>query len=593
MTAPELPPLSPIIVIQCLQSNQGLMSLGKSLLQSFVFDSIISNYPQADLTLVANKVTSVSELAMVSENLKIPELKPLTSTEDKSNVLLAFVGAIYKEKGFNQLKEWLSSVIALRITSAIDFKDLQQTPSNNGSSTSQLKEKSEGRLSSTDERYDVKQEEQDDSIEVMPESSYRAHDIDMNSKKTQAHKSEALDKPDVYKKYVKIENIEENLAKEREEDFKRRHEEMLKKKAKDSERDGKRKREVDANLPLKNLNWQSSYSEPSKREFIQSLQSSAQYVEGRSMSKYGLDYGQRLPIPEELNIEGCPELPEIFPPCLPSLSDESLFEVLTHRSLNPPLNAMQDPDEYASFDNERLEFLGDAVLEVHTTEAIFVTYPQLRPAGMVHLRNKLVNTYILAYFADMYGLPTKLRMSTSYKNQDMHRSPKCKADVMEAYIGAVYRDREAGVSRQWLLDLLAPFVLIHLPAVRKEFEERNSTEVQGHWATAINKVFDKNKMEWAFHEADRNLEGVANWNAQLFVDGDKVADVCGSSKKNAKFIIAAMIAEHLKIPDAAGNYVPEGYTKNVKTGELFTANLEKLRNLTSIADTSNKKQKTK
>lgn len=499
--------------------------------------------------------------------------------------------------------------MAVQITSAVDFGDLQQPASNNGSSTSQLKEKSRDRLSSTDNRYDVKQEEHDASIEVTPESSCRTRDNDINSKDAQVHKSEVLNKPDMYRKHVKTENIEEDLAREREEDFKRRHEEMLRKKVKDAERDSKRKREADVNLPLKNLNWQSSYSEPAKREFIQSLQSSARYVEGRSMTKYGLDYGQRLPIPEELNIEDSPELPEVFPPCLPSLSDESLFEVLTHRSLNPPLNAMQDPDvsfsyllvyitnffkkEYASFDNERLEFLGDAVLEVHTTEAIFVTYPQLRPAGMVHLRNKLVNTYILAYFADMYGLPSKLRMSTSYRNQDMHRSPKCKADVMEAYIGAVYRDREAGVSRQWLLDLLAPFVLIHLPAVRKEFEERNSTEVQGHWATALNKVFDKNKMEWAFHEADRNLEGVANWNAQLFVDGDKVADVCGSSKKNAKFIIAAMIAEHLKIPDAAGNYVPDGYTKNVKTGELFTENLEKLQNLTSTVDTSNKKQKTK
>lgn len=217
------------------------------------------------------------------------------------------------------------------------------------------------------------------------------------------------------------------------------------------------------------------------------------------------------------------------------------------------------------------------MLEVHTTEAIFVQHPQLRPGGMVSLRNRLVNGSILAYFAELYDLPSKLRMSSQFRKQDSqpNHSTKTKADVMEAYIGAVFRDREAGISRTWLIELLEPFVKCHLTVVQKEFEERNRGEVQGHWSTAINKIFG-GKLNWEFGETDRNLDGVASWYAILNIDGKKIAEASSSSKKNARFTIAAMIAEYLKVPDAAGNFIPEGFTENVKHGYLYTEALDAL-----------------
>ena len=221
--------------------------------------------------------------------------------------------------------------------------------------------------------------------------------------------------------------------------------------------------------------------------------------------------------------------------------------------------------------------MGDAVLEVHTTEAIFVTFPKLRPAGMVHLRNRLVCTNMLAYFSDLYGLPSKLRVGN--QQLDHGRSPKNRADVMEAYIGAVYRDRESGVSRKWLIDLLEPFVHSYLKDVENEFNERMTTDINGNWVLAVNKFFGKNRLEWLFRDSDKNgLDGVASWLAILKIDNVRVAEVAGSSKKNAKYIISAMIADEFKIPDGLGKLPPNNFKNSVKRGKLYVEDLKKFYN---------------
>ncbi|TIA94253.1 hypothetical protein E3P81_00223 [Wallemia ichthyophaga] len=667
----SLPPLSPVIVIQCLAIDQGLITLGRSLLQSFVVDYVLTKHAQADLNSVLHSIISEPKLASISEDLKITQLKALPEIRDKANILLAFIGAIYKEMGFDKLKGWLYDVITPNITAIVESQGTAQpemkpnvadleaqaaeaakssqkeqniaadsinTYYNN--STGEPDTSSEGvshrgrngSISRSEEfktealqkrgrKQTEKAETEQGHQTVHSEKHKNEVHLELETYKKQAEKAEweykqkiqqaekakadTLKKVDKYKrKYERADSEMQRQAmtyKEREEGLKKELKELREigeakmimdkedeaaRKREAEELSRKRKREEEAGPPLKNLRWQSSHSIDAKTEFIEGLLNEGKFNPNRPMSRYDLDHGKLLPISDEMKTEVQPEFPSSYPPPLPALTEVSLFEVLTHRSLNPPLNVMQDPEGYTSFDNERLEFLGDAVLEVHTTEAIFVQHPQLRPGGMVSLRNRLVNGNILSYFAEMYGLPSKLRVSTQLKNQDsqvQHHSMKTKADAMEAYIGAVFRDREPGISRSWLIELLGPFVKCHLTAVQREFEERNRGEVQGHWSTAINKIFG-NKLNWEFGETDRNLDGVASWFAILHMDGQKIAEASSSSKKNARFTIAAMMAEHLNVPDAAGNYIPEGFSENIKHGYLNKEALDGLKCVEELTD---------
>ena len=80
----------------------------------------------------------------------------------------------------------------------------------------------------------------------------------------------------------------------------------------------------------------------SQQNYINTLKSNATYNSNRPMSLYGLDLGNIIPVYE--NLEAKPSFKPNWPPPLPSLNDDSLIEVLSHRSLSPPLNILQDPE---------------------------------------------------------------------------------------------------------------------------------------------------------------------------------------------------------------------------------------------------------
>ncbi|TIB14474.1 hypothetical protein E3P92_01917 [Wallemia ichthyophaga] len=163
----------------------------------------------------------------------------------------------------------------------------------------------------------------------------------------------------------------------------------------------------------------------------------------RPMAELGLDVGHHeLQFHEA--IQSMPSFPSHYPPPpLPWLSDKGIFETLTPRCLYPRQQSI--------FDNERLEFLGDTVLETIVTDAIFDKFPKYQPWDLTKLRRKLVTNNFFSFFSDLYGLFDKLRGSRT-----LH--PKRKADVFEAYIGALYRESGHIYTNKWLVELLEPFI---------------------------------------------------------------------------------------------------------------------------------------
>lgn len=90
--------------------------------------------------------------------------------------------------------------------------------------------------------------------------------------------------------------------------------------------------------------------------------------------------------------------------------------------------------------NERLEFLGDAVLEIITSEFLFCNYPSMPEGEMTKLRASLVCEPTLAFCAEQIQLGNYLRLGKGEDLTGGRKRPSVVSDALEAIIGAIYLD---------------------------------------------------------------------------------------------------------------------------------------------------------
>lgn len=126
--------------------------------------------------------------------------------------------------------------------------------------------------------------------------------------------------------------------------------------------------------------------------------------------------------------------------------DAVLAQALSHRSW-----CAEHPDESS---NERLEFLGDAVLGIIVTDHIFRTYPSLQEGELAKVRASVVNADVLADVAARIGLGACLRLGKGEANSGGREKPSILADAMEAVFGAVYIDGGIDAARPLIIGLL-------------------------------------------------------------------------------------------------------------------------------------------
>lgn len=121
-----------------------------------------------------------------------------------------------------------------------------------------------------------------------------------------------------------------------------------------------------------------------------------------------------------------------------------LLSAITHRSyLNEHRNATQDH-------NERLEFLGDAVLELVVTDYLFKTYADKPEGELTAIRAALVNTVSLSATSEALGVNQYLLMSKGEAKDEGRARQYILANVFEAFIGAIYLDRGFDVARTFI-----------------------------------------------------------------------------------------------------------------------------------------------
>jgi ribonuclease-3 len=90
--------------------------------------------------------------------------------------------------------------------------------------------------------------------------------------------------------------------------------------------------------------------------------------------------------------------------------------------------------------NERLEFLGDAVLQIAISEYLYDNYKKFREGALTKMRQKLVCEKTLAEIAETISLGDYINLGHGEEQNDCRKRPKILADALEALIGAVYLD---------------------------------------------------------------------------------------------------------------------------------------------------------
>jgi ribonuclease-3 len=122
---------------------------------------------------------------------------------------------------------------------------------------------------------------------------------------------------------------------------------------------------------------------------------------------------------------------------------EILVRALTHRSLAREQAAQEQTHENRwdeAGDNERLEFLGDAVLGLVVAESLFEVHPDWHEGELTRVRARLVSRQHMAQVAEAIGLGRHLRLSRAEDKGGLRRRSTVLSNTMEAVIGALFLD---------------------------------------------------------------------------------------------------------------------------------------------------------
>jgi len=119
-----------------------------------------------------------------------------------------------------------------------------------------------------------------------------------------------------------------------------------------------------------------------------------------------------------------------------TFADEQLLrQALTHRSAQGP-------------DNERLEFLGDAVLQIIISNIVFSKKPEASEGQLSRLRSSFVRDVALAEIALLLGVGEHIILGSGEKKSGGHRRDSILANTLEAIFGAVYLDAGFDAAQQ-------------------------------------------------------------------------------------------------------------------------------------------------
>jgi ribonuclease-3 len=199
---------------------------------------------------------------------------------------------------------------------------------------------------------------------------------------------------------------------------------------------------------------------------------------------------------------------------------------LTHRSISA--------DDRSQPDNERLEFLGDAVLQLVVTDLLYHDYPDLAEGKISKVRASLVSRPVLAEIAQVLDLGPHLHLTPAEERTGGRFKDSILADAVEAVMGAVYLDAGLEVARGIIVGLLGDRVA-----------ERAKSPGVRDYKTRLQEILAQtgNKPSYLVEGSGPDHDRV--FSAVVSVDGRPLGSGMGRSKKQAEQSAARQAIEEL------------------------------------------------
>ncbi len=216
---------------------------------------------------------------------------------------------------------------------------------------------------------------------------------------------------------------------------------------------------------------------------------------------------------------------------IPTFRDPSLLEnALIHRSA---LNEL-----HGSTSNERLEFLGDAVLELVTTTFLYERFPNEQEGVLTSYRAALVKTTTLAIVAKELGLDAMLKMSKGEERSGGRENSGMLADTFEAVTGALYLDQGYDACKTFISASLLPKV-----------DEIITSKLYKDYKTNLQElVQSQGKSTPQYQTTDESgPDHLKIFTVEVTVDGESLGQGEGKSKQDASQEAARVALEKMKM----------------------------------------------
>jgi ribonuclease III len=191
---------------------------------------------------------------------------------------------------------------------------------------------------------------------------------------------------------------------------------------------------------------------------------------------------------------------------------------------------------------ERLEFLGDAVINLIGARYLFEQRPHASVGELTQMRSRIVNGKCLARIAKTIGIPDHIRLSKRASERGVHTRDRICEDVLEALVGAIYVDMGFSACQEFFIDILRSSGALNSVDMDTNYKDilNRHTHVSG----------DPSPRYVTRLCCDRNNQFLTT----VFVGNDVVATSYGTSKKqseqDAARVALQMLAVTMQAPEA-------------------------------------------
>lgn len=210
-------------------------------------------------------------------------------------------------------------------------------------------------------------------------------------------------------------------------------------------------------------------------------------------------------------------------------SEALLMEAMTHSSY------ANEHKEMKGIYNERIEFLGDAVLELTISDWLFRQFPHFQEGQLTKLRAQIVCEDSLSLLAKECSLNEYLLLGKGETLSGGREKPAILCDVFEAFIGALYLDKGMDEVQRFLDQVIVPKIKNGRYELITDFKTELQEYLQQNGTVHIR--YELIKEEGPSHDKV--------FTVQLIVDGKKYNTASGKTKKAAEQMAAKLTMEEL------------------------------------------------